>query len=89
MVVSSKRISRIQITVDDVTIDIYGGSEEEVKFTYIYDNKLINVTCVLSNAGTSRLSAIDQICLSLWISSFRLFYAALLTGCQSLDTEFV
>ena len=53
---SAKRVYGISFEEDDVTINLRGGSNENVAFAYMIGGKLTNVDCKLSDAGSAVLS---------------------------------
>ena len=62
---SSKRVSRIEVSSKNVELYITGGVGEKVTFTHMYGGQVSMVTCTISQAGGALISIVDNMCTSI------------------------
>ncbi len=60
---SPQRVTGITIDQEDVHIRLGGGVRERLTFTYIWDNKTYQATCVIGESGTALIKIAEGQCL--------------------------
>ncbi|KAK2183903.1 hypothetical protein NP493_292g00003 [Ridgeia piscesae] len=62
VVMSPQRITNIIISSNDVQVELTGASWEKVVFSLSYGGQLLQMPCLLSNAGRARISVLEGTC---------------------------
>ncbi len=60
---SPQRVTGMTIDQGDIHIRISGGVRERPTFTYIWDNKTYQATCVIGESGTALIKIAEGQCL--------------------------